>query len=103
MKLIPLRKEKEFMPSWSLFDDFMEKFFNDVMSTGIVNAIQMSDLPDQIKALFETGVKADKVAENIAAIINMNRALKALGTDLATFIGDMNFDDFRQKVRKMLM
>lgn len=29
MKLIPFRKEKELMPSWSLFDDFMDKFFNE--------------------------------------------------------------------------
>ncbi len=29
MKLIPLRKEKEFMPIWSVFDDFMDRFFNE--------------------------------------------------------------------------
>ena len=29
MKLIPFRKEKELMPSWALFDDFMDKFFNE--------------------------------------------------------------------------
>ena len=29
MKLIPLRKEKDFMPIWSVFDDFMDRFFNE--------------------------------------------------------------------------
>lgn len=29
MKLIPIRREKEMMPMWSLFDDFMDKFMNE--------------------------------------------------------------------------
>jgi len=29
MKLIPVKKEKDILPVWSLFDDFMDRFFNE--------------------------------------------------------------------------
>lgn len=32
MKLIPVRKEKDYLPVWSLFDDFMDRFFNEELT-----------------------------------------------------------------------
>lgn len=73
----------------------LDKLFNDVMSEGLYNAIQGSALPDQIEALFDKSMDVEGMATAIAAVVNMNNTLQEAGTDLATFVGDMNFDSFR--------
>jgi phage-related minor tail protein len=71
--------------------------FNEVMSTGLTKAITQSDLPEQIKRLFE-GFKIgdiEGVQTTIAAVVNMNTHLKTLGTTLQDFIGSMDFEAYR--------
>jgi len=67
MKLIPIRKEKEMMPMWSLFDDFMDKFFNeDLTENSRIMAVDVleNDKNYEIKANLP-GISKDKVSISI--------------------------------------
>jgi len=63
MKLIPIRKEKEMMPMWSLFDDFMDKFLNeDLTENSKIMAVDVleNDKAYEIKANLP-GIPKEKV------------------------------------------
>lgn len=72
MKLIPLRKEKDFMPIWSVFDDFMDRFFNDeftenskIMAVDVVendNEFKvMANLPGILKENIKVTMKENQL------------------------------------------
>ena len=102
MKLIPLRKEKELMPSWSLFDDFIEKFFNDDFSENsrlmAVDVIE-NDHEFTVKANLP-GISKDKInisIKNNQLVISANQEYNKEDKENGTIIRSERFSGSYQR------
>ena len=103
MKLIPLRKEKDFMPIWSVFDDFMDRFFNeDITENSKLMAVDVVENENEFKVMANLpGVQKENVKVTMKEnqlMIEAHHEVKKEETDHGTIIRAERFTGNYQRI-----